>query len=346
MSARPAVDRLVDGGLPLPLLKIGIRRLLRRRLRELGDGDPVVALRLEEELLAELAGRSVTESTEQANEQHYEVPAEFFQLALGPALKYSCALYGEGVDSLAEAERAMLEIVFERAGLEDGQPVLELGCGWGSLTLELARRLPSSRIVAVSNSRSQAEFIRERLARIGRADVEIRTCDVAEFDPGERFERIVSVEMLEHVRNPHRLLERAADWLEPGGRLFAHVFCHRAAPYLFEDREDGDWMARHFFTGGWMPSLHALPKAAGSLVLRGHWAVGGEHYSRTARDWRRNVEQRKARIVELFDREHGAGQGIVHWRRWRVFFLACEELFGFRGGREWLVAHQLFERPA
>lgn len=346
MSAAPLVDRLVDGGLPLPLLRLGVRRLLKRRLGELRADDPVAALAREEALLAELDLRGTTEAVDAANEQHYEVPDAFFRLVLGAKLKYSCALYDGADDGLDAAESRMLDLYFERARLEDGQAVLELGCGWGSLTLELARRLPNSRIVALSNSRSQAAFIRARLEEIGRSDVEIRTADVAGFEPGESFDRIVSVEMFEHVRNPRRLLGRTAEWLRPGGLLFLHVFCHRNAPYLFEDREGGDWMARNFFTGGWMPSLHALPKAAAGLALRGHWAVSGTHYARSARDWRHRLEERRGEVVALFDREAGSGGGLVQWRRWRVFFLACEELFGFDGGREWLVAHVLFERPA
>jgi len=245
------------GLIPDAVVRAGIRSLCRRRLaserERVAGGDPVAIIR------PELQGSAVAEDTDKANAQHYEVPAGFYELVLGPRLKYSSGYWGEGVEDLSAAEEAALRISCEHADLADGQDILELGCGWGSLTLWMAERLPGARITAVSNSASQAEFIRARLAAIDRSDVRIVTADMNAFDPGGTFDRIVSVEMFEHMRNWELLLGRVGSWLRPEGRFFAHVFCHRSIPYLFEDAAEDDWMARHFFSGGLMPSAAAIP---------------------------------------------------------------------------------------
>jgi len=321
------VDRVIETGrVPDSVLRAGIRavcssRLRRERRRPPGFKDAFVR-RLRESPIAE--------HVEQANEQHYEVPAEFFRLVLGPRLKYSSCLWEPGTTTLAEAEEAMLALTCERARVEDGMTLLDLGCGWGSLTLWLAERYPSAQIVAVSNSRVQREFIEARAP----ANVRVVTADVNAWQPDERFDRVLSVEMLEHARNYERLFGRIASWLEPGGLVFAHVFSHRTHAYAYENT----WMARKFFTGGIMPSDDLLPRFGRDLACREHWRVDGRHYARTAEAWLERLDANADRTRAVVGRKQ--------LENWRVFFLACAELWGFRGGGEWLVSHYLFEPAA
>ena len=270
------------------------------------------------------------------------MPAAFFELVLGPRMKYSSCLWTDGVSSLAEAEDAMLELTARRADLVPGQRVLDLGCGWGSLTLWAAARFPTSRFVGVSNSASQRRFILERAAAAGLDNVEIVTADVGAWQPEGTFDRIVSVEMLEHVRNYEVLLGRIASWLGPEGRLFVHVFCHREHAYPFETSGATDWMGRHFFTGGQMPSRDLLPSFQESLHLLDAWTVSGLHYARSAEAWLERLDAARPRAVRALAEAHGA-QDAERWlERWRVFFLCCAELFGWDSGRQWQVAHYLF----
>jgi cyclopropane-fatty-acyl-phospholipid synthase len=283
-------------------------------------------------------------ATAAANDQHYEVPAEFFRLVLGPHLKYSCCLWPDGVDSLAEAEAAMLALTCERAGIEDGMRILDLGCGWGSLAVWLAEHYPASQVLAVSNSHGQRAFIIERARAKGLLNLEVRTADLNDFAPAERFDRIVSVEMFEHMRNYRRLLARVASWLTPRGRLFLHVFCHREHPYFFEDKGPSDWMTRHFFTGGLMPTEDLLARVQDDLEICDRWRVDGRHYEKTLLAWLARLDAERDRVEELFAEVYGGPQEALIWRnRWRIFFLACAELFGFRGGSEWLVSHTLWQ---
>jgi cyclopropane-fatty-acyl-phospholipid synthase len=300
------------------------------------DGTPA-----HERFVASLATSPVTLSPELANLQHYEVPVEFFRAVLGPRMKYSCAWFGPGVRGLAQAEEAMLALTAERAGIEDGMRVLDLGCGWGSLTLWLAERFPRCRITAVSNSKLQREAILAEAARRGCEDrVAVRTSDVARFEPGARFDRVASVEMVEHVRNWPALLERVASWLEPDGRLFVHHFAHRRFAYPYEIEGPGDWMARHFFTGGMMPSADLLARCDEHLRVVQRWDVDGLHYARTAEAWLRNLDRAYADLLRLLRRDHGDAAPRA-LGRWRLFFVGCAELFAFREGSEWGVTHQL-----
>ncbi|HSP19168.1 MAG TPA: cyclopropane-fatty-acyl-phospholipid synthase family protein, partial [Myxococcaceae bacterium] len=288
-----------------------------------------------------MAAEELAPSPQAANRQHYEVPAGFFELVLGRHLKYSAGLWKPGVETLDDAEAAMLDLTCRRADLGDGQTVLELGCGWGSLSLWMAARYPASRIVAVSNSQGQGAYIRARAAERGLANLEVRTADMNQFTPGDgaQFDRIVSVEMFEHMRNWPELLRRVGGWLAPGGRLFVHVFAHRRFAYPFEVDGDGDWMARHFFTGGIMPAHDLIGRIPGPLEVEESWLVPGTHYARTAEAWLERLEAHRGAALALLRRDLPAGQAKLQLARWRLFFLACAELFGFRGGTEWVVSH-------
>nr|WP_312028302.1 cyclopropane-fatty-acyl-phospholipid synthase family protein [Aquabacterium sp. J223] len=282
---------------------------------------------------------------EKANEQHYEVPAAFFEAVLGPHRKYSSCWWPDGVQTLEQAEAAALAATCERAGLEDGQQVLELGCGWGSLSLWMAERFPGSRITAVSNSQSQRRHIEAVARQRGLGNLQVITCDVNDFqaEPG-RFDRVVSVEMFEHLRNWPLAFERVAGWLKPDGRFFMHVFAHREAPYAFVERDASDWMSRHFFSGGMMPSDDLALHCQDHLRLQARWRWDGTHYQRTAAAWLANMDARREALMPLFEATYGEQDAPVWWTRWRLFFLSVEELFGWDGGRQWWVSHYLFDK--
>jgi cyclopropane-fatty-acyl-phospholipid synthase len=340
-----AVALAERGLVPEAVIRLGIRRLLRRRLAHDVPGDPTARRRAEERVRRAMSRSSVAEASDRANAQHYEVPAPFFELCLGPRLKYSSCLWPEGCDTLARAEAEMLALTCERAGLQDGQRILELGCGWGSLTLWMAEHYPAARVTAISNSRAQREFILDRARASGLDNVVVLTRDMNHVEAPGHYDRIVSVEMFEHMRNWTVLLERIAGWLDPGGRLFLHVFCHREVPYLFEDEGDDDWMARHFFTGGLMPSLALPGQVTPALRVERQWVVPGLHYARTLRAWLAKLDARRAEAEALFRTHSGAGDARRRVERWRLFFLACAELFGYDGGREWVVGHTLLSPP-
>lgn len=314
-----------------------IRALNWRRLRFERRGGPEAQQERLNALLERLSEGPLAVEVEEANRQHYEVPASFFQLVLGPHRKYSSAYWTSDCRHLGQAEAAMLELSCQRAELRDGQTVLELGCGWGSLTEFMARRFPASRILAVSNSASQREFIQG----LGLANVEVQTCDINRFEPPRQYDRIVSIEMFEHLRNYRLLFQRLESWLEPGGKLFCHIFCHRTLAYLFEGQ---GWMERHFFAGGTLPSAALFLQCCGGLEPEGHWLVDGTHYQRTALAWLDNLRRERARVMEVFGGVYGA-QARMWFRRWELFFLACAGFFGYAGGREYLVGHYRFRRP-
>ena len=336
------IDALLERNLlPDWLLRIGIRRLLARRIRDESSlGDPRSRL---EEYVRDLKRRPVAEDTGAANQEHYEVPTAFFRWCLGRRLKYSCCYYPAGAESLDEAEEAMLGLYVERARIADGQEILELGCGWGSLSLYLAERFRGSRITGVSNSRTQKEHIDTEARRRGLANLRVITCDMNTFDiAAGRFDRVVSIEMFEHMKNYEALMASIARWLKPDGLLFVHVFAHRRLAYHFVARDETDWMARYFFTGGQMPSHELLMRFQGRLSLVSDWVVSGTHYQRTAEAWLANMDAHRGEIVPLLRDVYGAAGAGKWWAYWRVFFMSCAELWGYRGGEEWIVSHYLF----
>jgi len=346
-SAARNFDRVLGwteiGVLPDNVIRHGIRRLLKGRLEEIGAGDCERIAADRERFIAMMEASEIAPVPELANDQHYEVPAAFFKEVLGHRLKYSCGYWVDDAESLDDAESAALSLAAERAELLDGQAVLDLGCGWGSFTLWGAERFPNSHFTAVSNSRSQRDHIVTAAARRDLKNVTVLTRDMNEFEPGRRFDRIVSIEMFEHMRNYGRILERISHWLNPGGRFFMHIFCHRSAPYEFTDEGASDWMARHFFSGGIMPSDDLPARFQDHLRLMTQWRWDGRHYEKTANAWLRNMDERKAAIMPMINATYGAEHASQWWMRWRIFFMACAELFGYANGQEWWVSHYLFE---
>lgn len=346
MSATSSVIELCERRLvPDELLRLGIRRLSRRRLADEGRWDVARSDERFRARLDELRAAPLAIATDAANEQHYEVPTRFFELCLGRRLKYSSCYYETGRESLDEAEVAMLDATTRFADLADGQDILELGCGWGSLTLHLAERFPNARITGVSNSRTQRAAILARAESRGLRNLTILTRDVnrLELDPSS-FDRVVSVEMFEHIRNYETLFARIASWLRPGGKLFAHVFCHRTLMYPFEVSGDDDWMSRHFFTGGWMPSADTFLHFQGALALEERRLFDGTHYRRTADHWLENLDRNREEALAVLATNDRTESGERAVQRWRMFFMSCAELFGYDGGNEWMVAHYRFAK--
>jgi len=334
-----AVALVERGRVPEALVRAGIRRIVRGRLQSEAtrhaDRETTLAA-----WLGRMAASPIAMASQAANTQHYEVPPAFYGLCLGANQKYSSGYWPAPVTGLDQAEEAMLELTAQRAGLANGQHILDLGCGWGSLTIWAARRFPGAHITGVSGSAPQRARILARAAALGLTNVDVITADMNVFAAPRRFDRVVSIEMFEHMRNWGQLLHRVRDWLEVDGKAFVHVFSHKSFAYPFEDAGDADWMARHFFTGGMMPSHDLLPRLDADLTTTQQWWLDGTHYGRTSNAWHARLQQHRHRAVEVLG---GGREGRVRYERWRLFFLACAELFGYAGGSEWGVSHYLLE---
>ena len=336
MSAIASVITAFEGArLPDPVRRAAVRMLVEGARRNLAADTPGEA---DAAFAEDMAARPIAEHVQAANDQHYELPAGFFQRVLGPHLKYSCCLYPTGSETLGEAEALALVETCAHADLHDGQDILELGCGWGSLSLWMARTLPNARITSVSNSASQRAFIEGRARERGLTNLTVVTCDMNAFEAERPVDRIVSVEMFEHMANWRALLGRARGWLRPDGRLFLHVFSHRSTPYRFNAEDPADWIAQHFFTGGLMPSHDLVRQFDDLFRLEADWRWSGTHYARTAEDWLKAYDAHADQVEPLLREVYGADAKL--WsRRWRLFFLATAGLFGHADGAEWGVSH-------
>lgn len=319
----------------------GIRKLLQDRLDSISKDSSD-----SNDWIAHLETMPLAVDTDAANDQHYEIPSEYFKAVLGSHLKYSAGYWPNGNESLEQSESAMLSLTCERAELASGQRILELGCGWGSLSLWMAANYPESSVVAVSNSNSQREYITGQAKERGLENLEIITCDINQFQPEGLFDRVVSVEMFEHVRNHRQLLGQITNWLKPEGKLFVHIFTHHKHTYLFEAKSDKDWMSKYFFTGGIMPAADLLPTAASDLLNEEErWTVNGKHYSRTLEAWLTKQDACKDAVLEIFRKCYGENDAKLWAHRWRIFYMACSELFAYNDGEEWPVTHYLFAKP-
>jgi len=330
--------------MPDLLIRVGARQLLHRRLQDLEFGNEEERRERRWDFISRISNEPLALEVEKANEQHYELPPEFFVQVLGHRLKYSSAFYPPNVDSLDAAEDAMLDLVCERAQLFDGMKFLDLGCGWGSLSLYVAQKFPKAQVTGVSNSRPQREFILAKAVSLGIKNIHIITNDMNTFSIDEKFDRITSIEMFEHMRNFKSLLERVSNWLLPHGKLFVHIFCHRQHPYLFETEGSANWMGKYFFTAGMMPFDDIFSYFQDSLRLEKNWVVDGKHYAKTSRAWLDRMDANKIKIMPILEKAYGKSAAPLWFQRWRLFFIACEETFGFRNGTEWWVSHSLLSR--
>lgn len=326
------------------LIRIGIRKLLKQRLRDENKGSIEAQQKHFMQLIEELKASPIAIHTAEANEQHYEVPTEFYKYCLGKHLKYSSGYWNKGVTDIDISEQDMLELTCQRAELKNGQHVLELGCGWGSLSLFMAQKFPLSNFTVVSNSRTQKMYIDEEAKKNKLENLTVITVNINDFRLNQTFDRVVSVEMFEHMRNYHKLMRLVSDHLKPDGKLFVHIFTHKRYAYKFEVIDESDWMSKYFFTGGIMPSNNLLLYFNEDLSMQTQWLVSGAHYQKTAEAWLRNMDKHQQEIMPLFEETYGKDNALKWWVYWRIFYMACAELWGYKNGNEWMVSHYLFEK--
>ena len=324
-----------SGFIPDVLIKIAARYISYRRLNEQSDDDN------KDKIISGLSRGAVAEKTYDANEQHYEVPPEFFNYVLGTNLKYSCSLF-DNVDSLDDAEDSMLKLYIDRADIKDGHEVLDLGCGWGSFSLYVAKRYPDINITSVSNSSDQITYIKNEAHKKGLSNIKAFRMDVNNLELNKKFDRIVSIEMFEHLRNYKLILNYLNHALKPDGKLFIHIFCHKKLTYLYEMKNNLDWMTKYFFQGGIMPSKDIFKYFDNELEIISQWDINGNHYSKTLKAWLNNHYKNKKKILDIFEKHYE--EPIIWFNRWRIFFLSCEAFFALNNGREYFVAHYLFKK--
>ena len=335
--------RLAEKGfLPDFFIRIGIKKLSKVRLDFAKNSSPDEIEKRHDDWVQGMKKSPIALVPEKANEQHYEVPPEFFEVVLGSNLKYSSGYWPEGVLSLNDSETAMLKLSCERAEIKDGHSILELGCGWGSLTCYMAKNFPKSKITAVSNSKDQKLFIENRCKKNGLHNISVITADMNDFSIDLEHDRVVSIEMFEHMRNYKKLLEKVSSFLKKEGKLFIHIFSHEFLVYPFEDNNEGDWMAREFFSGGMMPSHQLLLYFQDNLSIESTWRLSGTHYEKTSLAWLKNMDRNRSSILKIFEKTYGVENASIWFQRWRIFFMSCEKLFGYNGGREWGVSHYRF----
>lgn len=324
------------------LIRRQIKALLKSRLKEQDQPDEESLQNHIQSLVRELSDSPIALNTREANEQHYEVPTTFFKYALGMHMKYSCGWWEDGAKTLEESEHAMLQLTCQRADLKDGHSILELGCGWGSLSLFMAEQFPKSEITVVSNSGTQKEHIDGQAKKRGLKNLTVITSDINEFDIQTQFDRVVSVEMFEHMRNYKILMNRISSWLKVDGKLFVHIFTHHKYAYKFEVKDDSDWMSKYFFTGGIMPSNDLLFYFNDDMIRESYWIVNGLNYQKTAEEWLKNMDYNRGEIIPIMEQTYGEDKAMLWFNYWRIFFMACAELWGFRKGNEWMVSHYTF----
>jgi cyclopropane-fatty-acyl-phospholipid synthase len=330
--------------LPDYLIRFGIRQLLKRRLNDLNHGNVEIQQEKKETFIASMNQANIAEVPELANEQHYEVPADFYHFTLGDNKKYSSCFWDSKTETLTQAENKALKITCQRAQIKNGQNILELGCGWGSLTLYIAKNYPKSKITGVSNSHSQKTYILTEAKKRGIKNLKIITADMNTFKIKDKFDRVVSVEMIEHMRNHKKLFNQISNWLKKDGLFFMHIFVHKLHPYLFEVQAEDDWMSKFFFSGGMMPSADLPLFFQDKLNIEKQWLWSGTHYEKTANAWLENLDKNKSKVTEIFKNTYGDRNTNLWIQRWRIFFMACAELWGYDKGQEWIVAHYLFKK--
>lgn len=339
------IELAESGLLPDWVIRKGISNLQENRLKWARNRSSDDIEKHHQSWVEKLKKSPIALVPEKANEQHYEVPPSFFKLSLGENLKYSSGFWPNKDTTLNESEEHMLSLTCLQAELENGHSILELGCGWGSLTLYMASKYPSSIITAVSNSNDQRMFIEKICKERGYENVKIITADMNDFNIDIQFDRVISIEMFEHMRNYQVLLNKIYKWLIPGGKLYVHIFSHDKLVYPFEEEGVDDWMGRHFFSGGIMPSHQLLLYFQDDMKIEKTWRFSGNHYSRTSRAWLDKMDNNKTKILEVFSESYGELNKKIWFQRWRIFYMACEVLFGFRNGREWGVSHYRFIKP-